>query len=69
MVCIPGQSNECVVIDAAEQQKEERRKESQHGNRIRTLSENKSLINELFLVEMPDDFYSFWDFCGSSCGE
>lgn len=34
-------------------------------NKIVLEKDHKKLIKQLFLVNMPEDFYSFWEFCKS----
>ncbi|GLV35241.1 uncharacterized protein CBL_01610 [Carabus blaptoides fortunei] len=53
---------------ANEERKEESidRKNSNESEQVispKTLEEKKQFIRKAFLVDMPDDFYLFWDFC------
>lgn len=38
---------------------------TEHSKVMELKSDNKELIKQLFLVYMPDDFYSFWEMCES----
>lgn len=40
---------------------------SQRAEYQKLLATPDRFIREKFLVEMPDDFYRFWDFCKSQC--
>ena len=44
-----------------------RNRHKKSSNKTKTNEELNELIQKLFFVKMPDDFFEFWNFCVDNC--